>query len=118
MLNYKIRNLYPSILPFMNSYLKVSKNHSIYFEQCGKINGKPIIVFHGGPGGGIQEYYRQFFDPNIYRIILFDQRGAGKSTPSSCLEENTTWDLVSDIEKLRNHLSIDKWIIFGVGEVP
>jgi len=107
------RELYPPINPYMHSFLKVSDIHSLYYEQSGNPEGKPIVVLHGGPGGGCDDWYRQFFDSKVYRIILFDQRGAGKSTPHAELQDNTTWDLVSDIEKLRNHLSIDKWHVFG-----
>jgi len=107
------RDLYPPIEPYQHSTLQVSTIHSLYFEQCGNPNGNPVVVLHGGPGGGCDAWYRQLFDPNVYRIVLFDQRGAGKSTPSASLEENTTWDLVEDIEKLRKHLAIDRWVIFG-----
>ena len=82
-------------------------------EESGNKNGKPVIFLHGGPGGGVDPKYRRYFDPEKWRIIMFDQRGCGKSTPFAELEENTTWDLVSDIEKIRNHLSIDKWVVFG-----
>lgn len=107
------RALYDPIEPFDTGRLKVSDIHEIYYEQCGKPNGKPAVFLHGGPGGGLTPEYRQFHDPDAYRVVLFDQRGAGKSTPHASLEENTTWDLVSDIEKLREHLGIDKWQVFG-----
>lgn len=93
--------------------LKVSNLHTLYWEVSGKKDGNPVVFLHGGPGGGTGEKDRQYFDPEAYKIVLFDQRGAGKSTPSASLEENTTWDLVSDIEKLREHLKIDKWVVFG-----
>jgi len=99
--------------PFHVSTLKVSPTHELYYEESGNPKGKPVVFFHGGPGGGVAPMNRQFFDPQTYRIILFDQRGAGKSTPFASLEENTTWDLVSDAEKLREHLGIDKWLVFG-----
>jgi proline iminopeptidase len=111
MSNY--RTLYPPIEPYHHSFLKVSNLHEIYYENVGNPSGKPVVVFHGGPGGGCEPYYRQFFDPNIYRVVLFDQRGSGRSKPHAELNQNTTWDLVSDIEKLREHLKIDQWILFG-----
>ncbi len=104
---------YPPIEPYNYGYLKVSPLHSIYFEECGNKEGKPIVFLHGGPGGGIIPEYRQIFDPNKWRIILFDQRGCGKSKPFASLEENTTWELVADIEKIRKHLNIKAWSIFG-----
>lgn len=105
--------LYPEIEPFKTGYLKVSQLHEIYFEQCGNPNGEPVIFLHGGPGGGLQDNYRRYFDPKRYHIILFDQRGCGKSKPFAELRENTTWDLVADIEKIREELSISKWAVFG-----
>ncbi len=105
--------LYPAIEPFGRGRLKVSDLHEIYFEQCGNPNGKPVVILHGGPGGGISPNSRRFHDPDIYRIILFDQRGCGASTPHACLTHNTTWDLVEDIEKLRAHLQIEQWQVFG-----
>src|SRR5436853_190080 len=99
----QLKTLYPPIEPYDTGRLKVSDVHEIYYEQCGNPNGKPVVFLHGGPGGGLTPEYRQFHDPNAYRIVLFDQRGSGKSTPHSSLEENTTWDLVADIEKLREH---------------
>lgn len=104
---------YPEIKPFKTEYLKVSELHTLHIEQCGNPKGRPILFLHGGPGGGIHEDHRRFFDPDHYRIILFDQRGCGKSTPVAELNENTTWDLVGDIEKIRSHLDIQDWIIFG-----
>ena len=105
--------LYPPIEPFKRGRLKVSELHEIYFEECGNPAGKPVVVLHGGPGGGISPNLRRFHDPAVYRIILFDQRGCGASTPHACLIDNTTWDLVEDIEKLRVHLSITQWQVFG-----
>ncbi|XP_010647982.1 proline iminopeptidase isoform X2 [Vitis vinifera] len=107
------RNLYPPIEPYSSGFLKVSDLHSIYWEQSGNPNGHPVVFIHGGPGGGTSPSNRTFFDPDFYRIILFDQRGAGKSTPHACLVDNTTWDLVNDIEKLREHLEIPEWQVFG-----
>ena len=105
--------LFPNIEPFNTFNLPVSDLHTIYVEESGNKNGKPVIFLHGGPGGGVDPKYRRYFDPKKWRIIMFDQRGCGKSTPFADLEENTTWDLVSDIEKIRKHLSIDKWVVFG-----
>ncbi|XP_009764687.1 proline iminopeptidase [Nicotiana sylvestris] len=107
------KNLYPSIEPYSTGFLKVSDLHTIYWEQSGNPNGHPVVFLHGGPGGGTSPNNRRFFDPGFYRIILLDQRGAGKSKPHACLEENTTWDLVGDIERLREHLEIPEWQVFG-----
>ena len=101
------------IEPFNTFKLKVSDIHTLNIEESGNPDGKPVVFLHGGPGGGVEPIYRQYFDPQKWRIIIFDQRGCGKSTPASELKENTTWDLVEDIEKIRNHLNIDKWTIFG-----
>ncbi|WP_019503109.1 prolyl aminopeptidase [Pseudanabaena sp. PCC 6802] len=108
-----MRSLYPHIEPYNQAMLQVSELHSIYFEECGNPDGKPVVFLHGGPGGGIIPTYRQYFDPLRWRVVLFDQRGCGKSTPHAELRENTTWDLVADIEKLRVHLGIEKWVVFG-----
>lgn len=105
--------LYPEITPFNIDKLRVANIHTLYFEETGNPNGKPVVFLHGGPGGGVQPTHRRYFDPEFYRIILFDQRGAGQSTPAAELQENTTWDLVADIEKLRNYLNIDRWLVFG-----
>lgn len=105
--------IYPPIEPYTTGMLSVSDKHTLYWEESGNPEGQPIIFLHGGPGSGTSGGNRRFFDPEYYRIILFDQRGAGKSTPHACLEDNTTWDLVSDIEKLREHLKIEKWQVFG-----
>eukprot|EP01135_Chromosphaera_perkinsii_P005773 Nk52_evm16s360 gene=Nk52_evmTU16s360 len=100
--------------PAYNSgMLSVSDVHSIYFEESGNKDGNPVVFVHGGPGGGISDSDKIYFDPKAYRIIIFDQRGAGKSTPHAHLEDNHTWALVEDIEKLRKHLGIDKWVVFG-----
>ena len=109
----KMKQLYPEIEPYNEFDLKVSDLHTIHVEESGNPNGKPVIFLHGGPGGGIEPIYRQYFDPEKWRIIIFDQRGCGKSTPHAELRENTTWDLVADIEKIREHLNIDKWVVFG-----
>lgn len=105
--------LFPEIEPFNSGFLKVSNIHTVYFEEVGNPQGHPVIYLHGGPGNGISPGMRRFFDPEFYRIILFDQRGCGKSTPFAELRENTTWDLVADIEKLREHLGIEKWLVCG-----
>ena len=105
--------LYPAVDCFNAGKLKVSNLHEIYFEESGNSKGKPVVFLHGGPGGGSEPKQRRFFHPDRYRIVLFDQRGCGKSTPYASLEENTTWDLVADIEKLRNHLGIERWQVFG-----
>jgi proline iminopeptidase len=107
------RRFYPQLQPFNRGRLRVSPLHEIYFEECGNPQGKPAVVLHGGPGGGISPFLRQMHDPQAYRIVLFDQRGCGQSTPHACLEENTTWDLVSDIERLRCHLGIARWQVVG-----
>lgn len=104
---------YPAIEPYRTGKLKVSSLHEIYFEESGNPKGKPAVFVHGGPGGATDAKQRQFFDPQKYRIVLFDQRGCGKSTPYACLDENTTWDLVSDMEKIRQHLGIERWQVFG-----
>ncbi|MAZ76005.1 MAG: prolyl aminopeptidase [Micavibrio sp.] len=106
-------DLFPEIVPYSSGYLPVENPHEIYWEQSGNPDGTPVVVLHGGPGGGTSPVNRQFFDPDHYRIILFDQRGAGKSTPPVCLINNTTQHLVQDIEALREHLGIEKWHVFG-----
>ena len=106
-------SLYPPIEPFSTGSLKVSDLHQIYYEVSGNPNGVPAVVCHGGPGGGSTPSMRRYFDPTKYKIVVFDQRGCGKSTPHAELRENTTWDLVGDIEKLREHLNIDRWLVFG-----
>ncbi len=107
------RTFYPEIQPYHTGFLQVSPEHSLYFEESGNMNGKPVVFLHGGPGGGTSAKQRRFFDPSRYRIILFDQRGCGKSRPHASLVDNTTWHLVSDIEKLRAHLGISRWQVFG-----
>ncbi len=105
--------LFPEIESYNQGFLKVSDIHTMYYEEAGNPNGKPILFLHGGPGGGLHDKYKRYFDPNFYRIVLFDQRGCGKSTPHSELRENTTHHLISDIEKLREHLNINEWVVFG-----
>ncbi|MFM7200555.1 MAG: prolyl aminopeptidase [Myxococcota bacterium] len=104
---------YPPIQPYHTGMLAVSPLHRIYYEQCGNPNGLPVVFVHGGPGAGCDEVHRQFFDPNVYRIVLFDQRGAGRSLPFAELEDNHTGALVEDMEKLRETLGIKKWVVFG-----
>ncbi|MCF7797271.1 MAG: prolyl aminopeptidase [Lentisphaeria bacterium] len=113
MLNQSEFQLFPPIEPYDSSFLDVGDGHTIYYEEVGNPAGQPAIFVHGGPGGGISPAYRQYFNPEKYRLILFDQRGAGKSTPKASLENNTTWDLVADMEKIRTHLGIDRWVVFG-----
>lgn len=108
-----MRSLYPEISPFDSGMLRVDERHTLYYEQCGNPNGKPVVLLHGGPGAGCNAKMRRFHDPNLYRIVLFDQRGAGRSTPHADLVDNTTWDLVADIEKLRSLLRIGRWQVFG-----
>jgi len=105
--------LYPSLRTHRTGRLKVSPLHEIYYEESGNPSGKPVVFLHGGPGGGTNPQMRRFFDPKRYRIIMFDQRGCGRSTPHASLEENTTWDLVADTEKLRELLGIERWQVFG-----
>lgn len=108
-----MRTLYPEIEPFDSGFLNVDARHRMYYEQCGNPQGKPVVILHGGPGAGCGAKIRRFHDPRAYRIILLDQRGAGRSTPHADLVDNTTWTLVADIEKLREHLGIDRWQVFG-----
>lgn len=107
------RGLYPEISPYRKGRLRVSDLHEIYYEECGNPAGKPALVLHGGPGGGISPFLRQGHDPAKYRIILFDQRGCGQSTPHASLVDNTTWHLVADIEALRQHLGVERWQVVG-----
>ena len=108
-----LAELYPATEPRTSGFLSVSRLHEIYWEEIGDPCGVPVIFLHGGPGAGIAPIHRRFFDPNFYRVILFDQRGAGKSRPRAEIRENTTQDLVSDIEKLRKFLAIERWLVFG-----
>jgi proline iminopeptidase len=108
-----LRALYPSIEPYNSGMLRVSAEHEIYYEECGNPKGKPVVFVHGGPGGGCDIRARRFFDPDAYRIVLFDQRGCGRSKPHASLVDNTTWHLVADMEQLRKHLNIETWQVFG-----
>ena len=107
------RMLYPDLEPFHTGRLEVSPVHELYFEESGNPKGKPVVFLHGGPGGGTEPKHRRYFDPAVYRIVLVDQRGCGRSTPFASLEENTTWHLVADLEAVRKELEIEKWQVFG-----
>jgi proline iminopeptidase len=108
-----MKELYPEIKKVKSYRLQVSPIHNLYVEECGNPRGTPVLFLHGGPGAGISENHRRFFNPVKYRIILFDQRGSGKSKPYAELRENTLWDLIADIETIRRHLKVSKWVVFG-----
>jgi proline iminopeptidase len=108
-----LRSYYPPLDAFDSGYLEVSGGHRLYYEQSGRPEGKPALFLHGGPGAGVEDKHRTYFDPEAYRTVLFDQRGAGRSRPHAGLENNTTPDLVRDIERLREHLGIERWLVFG-----
>ena len=108
-----MRELYPEIEPYRTEHLPVGDGHVLHVEQCGNPEGVPVVFLHGGPGDGITPKCRRFFDPARWRVVLFDQRGAGKSTPFASLEANTTPQLIADIERLRTHLGIERWCVFG-----
>lgn len=105
--------LYPPIEPYARRVLAVGGGHEIYIEECGRADGVPVVVLHGGPGGGASPMMRRFFDPQVYRVVLFDQRGCGRSRPHACVAANTTQDLIADIERIRAALGIGRWIVFG-----
>src|SRR5260221_2457472 len=107
------RGLYVETEPFSSGWLPTGGPHEVYYEECGAPGGKPVVVLHGGPGGAINATMRRFFDPARWRVVLFDQRGCGKSRPNASLEDNTTWSLVDDVERLRRHLGVEKWTVFG-----
>ncbi len=107
------RVLYPEIEPTASGWMATDSVHEVYWEECGNPHGLPVIVLHGGPGGAVNPSMRRYFDPAKYRIVMFDQRGCGKSRPNASLENNTTWDLIADIERLRVQLGIEKWVVFG-----
>jgi proline iminopeptidase len=109
----ELRGLYPPIKPYRTGFLRVSDVHEIYYEESGNPQGKPAVFLHGGPGAGTDAKMRGFFDPKRYRIVLFDQRGCGRSRPHASLADNTTWELVADIERLREHLGVGRWLVFG-----
>ena len=106
-------HLFPPIDPFDQKMLDVGDGHSVYVEQCGAADGLPVVVLHGGPGGGCSPAMRRYFDPRVWRIVLFDQRGCGRSRPHAATRDNTTWHLVDDIERIRTALGIDRWAVFG-----
>ena len=108
-----VAHLYPPIDPFDQQMLDVGDGHRVYVEQAGNPNGVPVVVLHGGPGGGCSPMMRRYFDPKVYRIILFDQRGCGRSRPHASVENNTTWHLVDDIELIRKTIGVQNWIVFG-----
>jgi proline iminopeptidase len=107
------RTLFPPVEPYKTGYLEVGDGHSLYWELCGNPDGKPVVFLHGGPGAGISTDHRRQYNPDKYNILLFDQRGCGRSTPHASLEANTTWHLVDDIEKLRQMVGVDQWMVFG-----
>ena len=107
------RPLYPPVEPYARGHLDVGDGHRVYWEMCGNPSGKPAVFLHGGPGGGFSPEHRRLFDPRRYRVLLFDQRGCGKSTPHGSLDANTTWDLVADIERLRRLMDVERWLVFG-----
>ena len=108
-----MRTLYPPISPYNHFKFPVSDLHTLYVEECGNPRGIPVLFLHGGPGAGCTVNHRRYFDPARYRIVLFDQRGCGRSTPHASLEDNTTWHLVADIERIREHLGIAQWVEIG-----
>lgn len=108
-----VQYLYPPVEPFDRQMMDVGDGHKIYVEQSGNPEGLPVVVLHGGPGGGCSPAMRRYFDPGTYRIVLFDQRGCGRSKPHACVEANTTWHLVADIERIRQRLGVENWIVFG-----
>lgn len=108
-----LRRLYQELAPFATGRVRVDATHELYYERFGNPDGKPAVFIHGGPGGGSHRAQARFWDPARYHIVLFDQRGCGKSTPHACLTDNTTWHLVDDIERLREHLGVTRWQVFG-----
>jgi proline iminopeptidase len=111
--SYNRRGLFPDNEPFAHGWLATGGPHEVFYEECGNPQGKPCVILHGGPGGAINPTMRRFFDPAKWRMALFDQRGCGRSRPNASLEDNTTWSLIEDIERLRVHLGVEKWTVFG-----
>ncbi|NLI26889.1 MAG: prolyl aminopeptidase [Acetobacter sp.] len=109
----RVSGLYPEIEPYESGWLAVGDGHELYWERCGNPDGIPAVFLHGGPGGGCTPGLRRFFNPELYNILLFDQRGCGRSRPHASLENNTTWHLVADIEQLREKFGVDRWLVFG-----
>lgn len=109
----QLRGLYPPLAAYDSGWLDTGDGHRIYWELSGNPNGKPAVFIHGGPGGGISPHHRQLFDPERYKVLLFDQRGCGRSRPHASLDNNTTWHLVADIERLRDMAGVDQWLVFG-----
>jgi len=107
------RGLFREVEPFSFGWLQTGGQHEIYYEECGNPRGKPCVILHGGPGGAVNPTMRRFFDPTKWRMTLFDQRGCGRSRPNASLDDNTTWSLIEDIERLREHLGVEKWTVFG-----
>ena len=105
--------LYPPLEPYAVHRLRVAETHEVHVEECGRVDGVPVVFLHGGPGSGCSEAHRRYFDPAFYRIVLFDQRGSGRSSPAGETQDNTTADLISDMETIRNTLGIDRWMVFG-----
>src|SRR3954468_22974172 len=112
-MNNDRRTLYPPIEPYRSGHLDVGDGHSLYWELCGNPHGKPAVFLHGGPGAGCSADHRRLFDPKRYSVLLFDQRGCGRSTPHASLEANTTWHLVDDLERLREQAGFERWMVFG-----
>lgn len=108
-----LRTLYPPVEPYETGMINVGDGHTVYFERVGKPGGKPAVFLHGGPGGGISPDHRRLFNPERYDVLLFDQRGCGRSEPHASIEANTTWHLVEDIERLREHIGVTQWMVFG-----
>jgi proline iminopeptidase len=111
--SYNRRGLFPENEPFSHGWLATGGPHEVFYEECGNPQGKPCVILHGGPGGAINPTMRRFFDPAKWRMALFDQRGCGRSRPNASLDDNTTWSLIDDIERLRVHLGVEKWTVFG-----
>ncbi|MGO3517710.1 MAG: alpha/beta fold hydrolase, partial [Acetobacter cibinongensis] len=112
-MSFPYRDPWPAIQPYAYGYLDTGEGYQVYWEECGNPDGIPVVFLHGGPGGGCNPAQRRLFNPSLYRIVLFDQRGCGRSKPHASLENNTTWHLVADIERLRVQRGIEQWAVFG-----